>query len=278
MKNVLILIGLTFLFISCSKESENTPPPPPPVEENNLPTEFEALSNIFDGQGIGAATNINDDIMLFISIDGMQYAWFEDNEIKKTARIDEEDGLFDGLAFSAIGGMIDYDEERLIAFNKVGGTYQWINLNPDMVAGGSDIDTLFDFEEATFSLWEWGVDYSCPFDEITALFGFSKEPEGCTATEDDDLYLWMANDDGDAVARYIKEEAIFDEAVELEQWRSNSVCGGSPAIFPLSGIGAACVYDPDGGLYRELFFSPDGLKMTILTPSTGTYSEVYDLK
>lgn len=276
MKNVLFLLGFIFMFSACSKDP--VVPTPPILDENNLPTEFSALFNIFDGQGIGAATNLNDDIMLFVSSDGMQYAWFEDNEIKRTGRIDEEDGLFDGIAFSAVGGIIDYEEERLVMFNKVGGTYQWVDINPDMVAGNSASNSLLGFSSFTYQLWEWGEDNTCPFDEITAMFGFSKEAEGCMMTQDDDLYMWMVNDDGDELVRYIKDGGIFEEAVEIDQWRSNSVCGGSPAIFPLSGIGAACVYDPDGGIYQEIFFSPDGLKMTILTPSQGKYSEVYDLK
>lgn len=249
----------------------------PPIE-NTLPAEFSALFNIFDGQGIGAATNINDDIMLFISSDGREYAWFEDNEIKKVGRVDDADGLFGGLAFSEIGAMIDFEEERLIAFNANGSTYQWIDIDPLQVPGGSENNSLLSFD-GIFNLTQWSVDFSCPFENVGAIFGFSKEPEGCLMEEDDDLYLWMANDDGDEVVRYVKEgQGSFDEEVDLDEWRSNAVCGGSPVAFPLDGLGAACVYDPDGGIYQELFFSSNGTQMVILTPSTGNYSEVHQLR
>lgn len=276
MKNVFLLTLFLSILFSCTKDDPNVDIPDP--IDNKLPEDFKALFNIFDGEGIGAATNLNDDIMLFISTEGTEYAWFENNEIKRTGRIDEEDGLFDGLAFSTIGGMIDYDEERLVVFNKVGGTYQWINLEPDMIKGNYNSNSHFTFSEFTYQLWEWGEDNSCPFDEVSAMFGFSKEAKGCTVEEDDDLYLWMVNEDGDKVVRYIKEAAVFESEIKIDQWRSNSICGGAPTLFPMSGIGAACVYDPDGGVYKELYFSPDGEKMTILTPSLESFSEVYDLK
>lgn len=277
MRNVFILFALIFGLTACTKEDNSTlpPPPPPEEEENNLPSEFAALYDIFDGEGIGAATNLNDDIILFISSEGTEYALFEDNEIKRTGNVNETGGLFDGLNFSAISSMIDIEEERIAIFNKDGNSYQWALLDPEMVAGNSS-SNIFTFEE-TYGLWQWGVDYSCPFTKITAAFGFSKEAEGCATTEDDDKYLWMVDEDGDAVTRYVKENSNFDPSIELDQWRSNSICGGSPAIFPLSGIGAACVYDPDGGIYQELFFDPNGDKMTILTPSQGEYSEVFEL-
>ena len=249
-----------------------------PEDQNKLPVEFSNLFNIFEGKGIGAATNLSDDILLLFSTDGTDFAWFEDGTIKRTGKVSEEDGLFDGLAFSTVGAAIDYDEERLIFFNKVGGTYQWVDINPDLIPAGSGIDSIFDFSDETFQLWEWGPDNTCPFDEVGAMFGFSKEPQGCTNVGDDDEFMWMVSDDGNELVRYIKNPAAFESAVELEQWRSESICGGLSAIYPLNGIGAACVFDPDGGIYRELFFSKDGLTMTIFTPSQNKFSEVYNLK
>ena len=42
--------------------------------------------------------------------------------------------------------MIDFEEERLVFFNKVGGTYQWADINPDLVPGGWNDNTLLTFE------------------------------------------------------------------------------------------------------------------------------------
>jgi len=54
-KNLFVFAVLTFSFFSCSDEEVG------PIEnENLLPTEFSVLFNLFDGQGIGAATNLND--------------------------------------------------------------------------------------------------------------------------------------------------------------------------------------------------------------------------
>lgn len=273
MKKLLILTCVISITFSCTNAPIISTGP-----QNTLPAEFSALFNIFDGQGIGAATNINDDIMLFFSTDGTEYAWFEDNEIKKVASVDEENGLFDGMAFNNIGAIIDYEEEKLVAFNSSGGNYQWISLDPLAVPGASADNDLFTFG-SVYSLTDWGIDFSCPFEKVGAMFGFSKEAEGCTITEDDDLYMWMVNEDTDEIVRFIKESpGTFEEDLEIDVWRSNSICGGSPAIFPLAGIGAACVYDPDAGIYQELFFSPDGTEMVILTPSTGKFSEVHKLK
>lgn len=274
MKKLLLLSLLSFFLNGCSKEAT---PGTTNMEINNLPTEFKALFNVFDGQGIGAAVNLNDDIMLFFSSDGQQYAWFEDQEIKKVASINKEDGLFDGLAFSTIGSAIDFEEEKLVFFNKVGATYQWVGLDPDMVKGGSNNNTLFSFANNTYSLWEWGEDYGCPFDKIGSMLGFSKEPLGCTEIGDDDDFMWMVNDDGDELSLYTKSSAVFNDPIEIEEWRYESVCGGAPSVFPINSIGAVCVYEPDGEDYKELFFNEDGDEMVVLNGTKGTFSEVFKI-
>lgn len=276
---ILFVFAVLFVFmVSCSKEEVVTPPPPPDIDLNMLPTEFRALFNIFDGQGVGAAVNLNDDIMLFFSKDGAEYAWFEDEEIKRSGRLDEQGGLFEGLAFAGVGGATAWNDDQIAIFNTVGGTYQWLRLDPDLVKGNSTNNTQFMFEDQTFSLWEWGTDNSCPFDKVGALMGFSKVPRGCTEVGDDDDFLWMVNLEGDKLTRYVKERGDFDAIVELEQWRSESVCGGSPVVFPINTIGAVCVYEPDGQDYKELFFTREGTEMVVLNGTRGTASEVYSLK
>ncbi len=269
MKNLFYVFIAAILMTACSKDEGGQ-------SASNLPAEFQSLNGIFNGQGIGAATNIGDDIILFFSLDGQSYAWYEENEIKRTARLDEEDGLFDGYALGTVGAAIDFEEEQLVFFNKSGGVYQWADIDPDAVVGASLNDSLIEFSDVTWGLSEWGIDDSCPFDDIGAMMGFSKFPEGCNIVEDDDLYLWMISDDGDALTRYVKEDTDFDDDVDLELWRSENLCGGSPVVFPMQSIGAACIYEDDIQSV-QLFFSNSGKQMTIFNPSTGMYSEVFNI-
>lgn len=275
MKILSLVTILMLSFMACSTEEAIMPPP---EEQNLLPTEFQALFNIFEGQGIGAATNLNDDIILFFSSDGEQYAWFEDEEIKRKGRLDDEGGLFEGISFSSIGSASLYTEVRIALFNQSGDTYQWMLIDPERIKGNSAANNLFDFGEDTFALWQWGNDNSCPFERVGALMGFSKEPRGCETVEDDDNFLWMVNPEGDELSRYTLDRADFDEEVELERWRSESTCGGSPEVMPINNIGAACAYEPDGEDYQQLIISKDGTEMTIINGTKGTVSEVYNLK
>lgn len=273
MKNLIFAFLAILIFSACSKDDDTSTNS---NNNQNIPMEFAAFEGVFSGQGIGAAANIADDIILLFSSDGLSYAWYEDNEIKKTERIDKEDGLFDGLKLGAVGGAIDYEEERLIFFNKQGSIYQWSHIDPDAVVGSYDIDTLINFEQATFGLYEWGEDNSCPFDELGAIMGFSKFPEGCDEVGDDDDFLWMINDEGASLTMYNKENREFTEAVELEQWRSTNVCGGSPVVFPLQSIGAACIYEDDTQSL-QLYFSNSGKQFTIFNPATGSYSDIFNI-
>ena len=273
MKKLLVFAIMAFSIFSCSEGLVTTP-----EDENLLPTEFRALFKIFDGQGVGAAFNLNDDIMIFFSLDGQEYAWFEDQEIKRSGRLDEPEGLFTGLAFSTVGGATSWEDDQIALFNNIGGTYQWLRFDPDLIKGNSADNTQFTLSENTNNLWEWGNDYSCPFEKAGALMGFSKVPQGCTEVGDDDDFLWIINKEGDKLSRYVKELSEFDAEIDLEQWRSESVCGGSPVVLPINTIGAVCVYEPDGQDYKELFFTRDGTEMIILNGTKSTVTEVYSLK
>ena len=276
MKNLILFTILVFTISSCSKDPAVTPPPPPVMEP--IPAPFSALTSIFGGQGVGASVNIGDEIILFFSSDGKQYAWFEDTELKFTKAINAADSHFSGYLFDDVGAVIDFEEEQLFFFNDSGSEYQEASLNPDLVAGNSGDITLFTFAPSTLDLDQWGTPDSCPFDEVGAAFGFSKEPQGCDMVGDDDDFLWMVSEDGDMLSRYVKETTSFESVVEIAKWRSENVCGGSPLIFPLNSIGASCIYEPEEEDLRELFFSEDGMSFTFLNTTRGEYSPVYSLK
>ena len=271
-------VVLSFIMFSCTESVIIEPIDQEPMAENLLPTEFKALFNIFDGAGLGAAVNLSDDVLLLFSKDGQEYAWFEDREIKRTGRLDEQGGQFENLAFSAIGAANPFNDDQIALFNTVGGTYQWLRFDSEMIKGNSSNNNLFELDNGTSSLWEWGNDNSCPFDKVGAVMPFSKTPEGCTSIGDDDDFIWMLNVDGDKLTRYKKETSDFDEIVELEQWRSQNVCGGFPAIFPINTIGAACVFEEDGQDSQELFFTREGTEMVVLNGTRGIVSDVFSLK
>lgn len=275
MKKLFVASLLVCLLFSCTEGGliNTTPTPTVPI-----PAPFTALTGIFGGQGVGASVNIGDEIILFFSSNGKEYAWFEDTELKFTRKVKANDSHFAGLLFNDVGAVIDFEEEQFFFFNDSGNEYQEASINPDNVAGNSADLTLFNFAPTTLDVDQWGQPNACPFDEVGAAFGFSKEPLGCDVVGDDDDFLWLVNEDGDQLARYVKETKSFDPVYDLAQWRSENVCGGSPLIFPLSSIGASCIYEPEMEDLRELYFSEDGKSFAFLNTTKGEYSQVYSLK
>lgn len=252
----------------------NTPPTP----TEPIPAPFNALTGIFGGQGVGASVNIGDEIILFFSSNGKEYAWFEDTELKFTRKVKANNSHFSGLLFNDVGAVIDFEEEQLFFFNESGSEYQEASINPLNVQGNSADLTLFNFAPVSLELDQWGTPDACPFDEIGCAFGFSKEPLGCAMVGDDDDFLWMVSEDGDQLSRYVKATKSFDPVYDLAFWRSENVCGGSPLIFPLNSIGASCIYEPEMEDLRELYFSEDGKSFAFLNTTKGEYSEVYSLR
>jgi len=251
MKNLLALAAFVFLISSCTKEAPVVDPGGGPSPEP-IPAPFTALTGIFGGQGVGASVNIGDEIILFFSSDGTQYAWYEDTELKLTRKVNATDSHFSGYKLGDVGAVIDFEEEQFFFFNDSGDQYQEASLNPDLVAGNSADLTLFNFAPTTLDLDQWGQKDACPFDEVGAAFGFSKEPQGCAMVGDDDDFLWMASEDGDMLSRYVKATKSFD--------------------------GASCIYEPEMEDLRELYFSEDGKSFAFLNTTKSEFSSVYSLK
>lgn len=280
MKKLILVSALSFLFFACKKDEtdppEAPPPPTPPVSTVNLPEEFAALENIFDGNGIGAAVNLSEDILLFFNMDGDKYAWFENNQVVFTKNISDPEGHFADYALSTVGAAALLNGSTVYLFELNGENYSVFNFDMVEIDNASTNMDAFTFSNSSFSLSQWGPDNTCPFATISAMWNFSQASACFTAFENDD-YTWMVNGSGNRVVRYYSPDGgNFSPFIELENWIAVNHCLGPDGLIPFESIGAACRYVKPN-MIQELFFNQDGKSFSMYTLGEGVFSEIYHL-
>ena len=280
MKNPILILVLGLTLFSCKKDEAVTPspPPPPPADTSlvNLPEEFAALEGLFNGNGIGAAVNITEDIILFFNMDGDKYAWFEDNEVHLVKNINDADGHFSNFALDNIGAATLFNGTSIYMFDNSGINYQTMTFDLEDVDEGYIDNDVFAFSASTHQLYEWGPDNTCPFSSISAILNYSK-PNACFDATEDVIWTAMINGAGN---EYVWYEAptggLFHSPEEIENWVFENMCNGPDGLLPFDAISAACRYVKPNGI-QELFFDEDGKTFTIQNVSEGIFSEIYSL-
>ena len=286
-----ILSNLTFLSIlllcSCSKEE---PMGSESMEETKteIPAPFTALAGLFDGNGIGAAVDLDEEVMLFFNMDGDKYAWYEDEEIKATFELDDPLGPLAHIPLGSVGaaGRISYgNETATIYFVTVAGdTYcagRIDNTDNDRgmtgkMKGEYENADLVEFSGIIHELRIWGPDDECPFSSIGAFHSFSVGNE-CS---DYSLLLdnvLMFNGEGDEYVPYFSPDGgTFFDTLKFEDLVAENECGGPDGEMPVESIAAAGTYLTRTNNY-DLFFSQDGKSLFFYKTSEGIIDQVYPL-
>lgn len=276
MKNTVLLTLLASLLFSCTKD--DTPPTPTPGSTGpTIPTEFQAWAGIFNGNGIGAAVNVTEDVILLFNQDGDTYAWFEDNEIKATDAINSATSIFSGYALGDVGAATLQNNSTLYFFGTDGDEYQVAGVDVNDFEGRWNEPGLINMNPTTFALTVWGPDFTCPFARIGAMWNMSNPGNSCFDQSQDIENLWMVNDLGDEVVRYNGANGgFFHPDEELENWTAENNCGGPDGLVPFTHISAACRYVLPNKI-QDIFFSADGKQFCYYNVSEGVFTEIYDL-
>lgn len=274
MKNSIYILSLLLVLASCKKDD------PSPQETSPLPilsSEFPALANLFDGNGIGAAINLHEDVLLLFNMDGDRYAWFEDNEIKATYDLSYSNGPMGSVSLNSIGaGVIQNNSSSAYFFDTSGGTYTVGSFDNDNTEGHWDDPQLFTFS-AVFDLTIYGPDNTCPFDGIGAARPLTFAGTDCFDAQVNENHIIMFNMAGDQFVWYsFSDGGLFHNVVELDNWFAENNCGGPDGILPFDAISACCRYVTPARI-QEIFFSEDGMQFCYYSVSEGVFSEVYDL-
>ncbi len=272
MRNSILILLFLFALSACKKDN----PAPETPTGSTIPTEFAAIAGLFDGNGIGAAVNLTEDIAIFFNVDGDKYAWLEDDEIKVVNDLIDPDGHFGDLPLASVGAATVLNGTALYLFDLEGMTYTAITFDADDADEGWVNDHLFPFSGTTFPLTMWGPD-NCPYTSIAAMWNGSDPGTSCFGASEDVITTWMVSGPGADVVRYnAPGGGLFLDEDELENWTATNNCNGPDGLIPFESIGAACrLVRPN--MIQELFFSLDGMQFSYYNVSEGEFSEVYDL-
>jgi hypothetical protein len=274
MKNSIFYLFTILLLFSCKKDDpvplDNTP------AGQTLPTQFSSWAGLFDGNGVGAAVNLTEDIVLLFNIDGDRYAWFEEGAIQVERDMDAPDSHFADLPLDMIGAAVVLNNGQLYVFNGTGDMYTNINFSVGDVDEAWDDPTIFSYA-SVHPLYIWGVDNSCPFDAITAAWSYSDPGTTCFDATSEQLNIWMISETGDEYTRWaFPNGGTFLETDELENWIAENNCGGPDGLLPFEFITAACRFISPNQI-QEIFFGPDGKQFCYYSVSEGVFSDIYNL-
>ncbi len=288
MKNLITLLILSTLLFACKKEKpadnitneyytvvECDTTTHDSLETILLPTEFQDWANIFDGEGVGAAINLTEDILVLFNLEGTKFAWFEDQQIMAEYDLSQNNHFLENCPFSTITAGMVINQNRFYIINEDGDEYTSGTFDVANASGSFDDDDFLNFSGSTNNLSEWGDD-SIPFSGIEAMWNFSYPNSSCFDAMADYDYYWMIDANGDEIVSYFSPYGSFEPSYEISNWTAENNCNGQDGLIPFDAVGAACRYVKPNTI-QEIFFSLDGTQFCYHNVSEGVFSEVYNL-
>lgn len=275
MEKIICFLAVGLILASCDKDDDG-PNQHAPVS-NNLPDSYQAWQGIFDGNGVGAAADLQSGVILLFNQDGDRYAWFEEGEIKVELGLNDNESIFRNAQLQSVGAATRTEEGRLFIFNKEGEQYTYADFDPDEAEGGWTNQDLFTWSTAFSESQEWAAGGSMAFNRISAMWTLTNDGGECNQAFVDFETIYMANGNGDQLQPYFIPESFFsDGPFDLSLWTASNLCGGPDGVMPFDQIGAACRNIGDNQI-EEILFSADGTQFCYYTVSAGEVSEIFNL-
>jgi len=273
MKNVILLALMGAILFSCNKDKDDGPSN---NSGSNIPAEFKAFKDLFNGNGIGAAVNLKNDVILLFNIDGDQYAWFEDNEIKAVFSLDDNENAFSSSILETIGAAALMSETRLVIFDATGENFTFADFNSNDVSGNWDDADFLSWTSQSNPISEWG-DGNYALNGLSAMWNLSNTGDTCMAATVQIDIINMVDGNGDTMQPFSAEGNYFSNGpFPTEIFTARNNCSGEDGMMPFEEIGAACSY-VNGGKIKDIIFNAEGNQFTFYTVSEGVFSEIYDL-
>ena len=274
MKQFMLILALVLSLAACKKEETTTTPdtsdPGPAWSEK-----YTALAGIFEGEGIGAACNVSDDVVVFFNVEGTRFAWLEDAEIQWVGSVNDATSPFEDCPISNVGAAVITNSNRFYVYDLDGENYVGSTISNDLTEGWMNPD-LISWYSSTSQTYQWGDDGTNPFGTIGAMWRFSNTGSDCFDASESSQFTWMLNGNGTKVSRYDGSNGEFDEELPLSNWTAENNCGGPDGLLPFESVGAACriVYP---NMIQDVFFNSEGTQFCYYSVSEGVLSEVFDL-
>lgn len=278
MKKVILLLTTVAFLAGCKKkDTEPIPTPVTPELVNDLPDPYKSLKGVFNGNGIGAAFNITENIIILFNTDGDKYAWFEDGAIQVTRDLSDPNGPFEDCSFTKISAAAACygSNSTYYFFDETGQNYTSAVIDPAASDEAWNDNNLISWSSSTFPLTDWGND-DCPFSGISAMWRWSNPGTTCFGASTAEKFVWMINETGDEISRYYNGNTTFTPADEIENWLAVNNCNGPDGLTPFETVGAAFQFVHPNKI-QDVIISGDGLQFSYYNVSEGVFSPIYDI-
>lgn len=213
------------------------------------PVTFQPWVDLFE-DGVGAATNVRDDIVILFNGAGTEYAWFHDRQIKgETYSIADTTAPLGVVPFDAVGSALLFDDGKIYLMNKEGTKYAPYAFSPGTVSGEPQ-NSPFGNYSATFDINEWGNNDNHPF----AVEGMGAATKRINIPSGVDNSMYLFNNNGDKYVGY--QDGTFGSVTDFANWGP----ADQHEEFTVVGV-ATCIQL--GATEHNIFFNKEGDEFVI---------------
>ncbi len=213
------------------------------------PVTFQPWVDLFE-DGVGAATNVRDDIVILFNGAGTEYAWFHDRQIKgETYSIADTTAPLGVVPFDAVGSALLFDDGKIYLMNKEGTKYAPYAFSPGTVSGEPQ-NSPFGNYSATFDINEWGNNDNHPF----AVEGMGAATKRINIPSGVDYSMYLFNNNGDKYVGY--QDGTFGSVTDFANW------GPADQHEEFTVVGAATRIQL-GATEHNIFFNKEGDEFVI---------------
>jgi len=211
------------------------------------PVTFRPWVDLFE-DGVGAATNVRDDIVILFNGAGTEYAWFHDRQIKGDKfSVADTAGPLGDIPFDAVGSAVLFEEGNIYLMNKAGTKYAPYVFNSASVSGDPPT-TPFGNHSRVYDINEWGTSDDHPF----AVEGMGAAVKRINTSANASMYLF--NSDGDKYVLY--QDGTFGSVTDFADW------GPADQHEEFTVVGAATRIQL-GSTEHNIFFNKEGTEFVI---------------
>ncbi|PKD44677.1 thiol-activated cytolysin family protein [Rhodohalobacter barkolensis] len=212
------------------------------------PVTFRSWVDLFD-DGVGAATNVKDDIVILFNGAGTEYAWFHDRQIKgEIYSIADNAAPLGVVPFDAVGSALLFEEGNIYLMNKEGTKYAPFKFTPGPLSGEPQ-NTQFGSYSSVFDINQWGSD-NHPF----AVEGMGAATKRINIPSGINYSMYLFNNDGDRYVGY--QDGTFSAVTDFADW------GPADQHEEFTVVGAATRIKL-GATEHNIFFNKDGTEFVI---------------
>lgn len=175
------------------------------------PITFRSWVDLFE-DGVGAATNVRDDIVILFNGAGDKYAWFHDRQIKGEYSVADTLGPLGEIPFDAVGSALLFADGNIYLMNKEGTKYAPYAFTSGAVPGDPP-SSPFGTYSKTYDINDWGSSDDHPF----AVEGMGAATRRINIPSSIGNSMYLFNNNGDEYVRY-EDGNFYQVTTDFADW------------------------------------------------------------